>query len=126
MAPEIDGETPGGLAGSGAALWRSITADYELERHEEAVLLQACRTVDVLDRLAAELAGAGSLVTEGRKGDPVAHPAAVEQRQQSLALARLLASLRIPTGDEAERPQRRGAARGPQQWSRRAELKAAT
>lgn len=46
-----------------------------------------------------------------------AHPAAVEARQQRIALARLLAALRLPAGadgDEAQgrRPQRRVGARG--------------
>ena len=50
------------------------------------------------------------------KGDPVANPLLVEQRQQIASLARTLASLRLPTGftedGELIRPQRRGAARG--------------
>jgi len=35
-----------------------------------------------------------------------------ESRQQSLTLARLLASLRLPSGEEEGRPQHRGAVRG--------------
>jgi len=52
------------------------------------------------------------------KGDPAPHPAIVESRQQSIVLTRLLASLRLPVGDDADlagnmrRPQRREAARG--------------
>lgn len=55
------------------------------------------------------------MTTHNVKGDRVAHPAQVEARQQSLTLARLLASLRLPFGEaegEASRPQRRGAVRG--------------
>lgn len=102
---------PKGLAGAGKRLWRAALADYELDVHEEFLLLQACRLVDNLDRLAAE-AAAHDVTVVNVKGDQVTHPALVESRQQSLALARLLASLRLPSGEEAGRPQRRGAARG--------------
>jgi hypothetical protein len=53
---------------------------------------------------------------QNNRGDLIVQPLLVEQRQQSLVLARLLASLRLPSGETAEgdlvRPQRRGAARG--------------
>jgi hypothetical protein len=65
--------------------------------------------VDLLDELEALVRKDGPVVTTPQ--GPRAHPAAVEARQQRLTLARLLASLRIPTEDAA-RPQRRGGARG--------------
>lgn len=104
---------PRGLNAPGRRLWRSILTDYDLEEHETALLVLACRTVDRLDDIAEALVGEPLTVSNFR-GDPVAHPLLNEQRQQSLTLARLLASLRIPFGDnEAEgRPQRRGGARG--------------
>ena len=41
------------------------------------------------------------------------NPALVESRQQAIALARVLAALRMPSGDEdASRPQRRVGVRG--------------
>jgi hypothetical protein len=53
---------------------------------------------------------------ENKRGDMIVQPLLVEQRQQSLVLARLVASLRLPSGETEEgellRPQRRGAARG--------------
>ena len=64
---------------------------------------------------------------EGRSGWPLtvrcwarrrgrrAHPALVEARQQRIALARLLAALRLPAGEEEagdRRPQRRMGVRG--------------
>ncbi|NYJ06591.1 hypothetical protein [Petropleomorpha daqingensis] len=104
---------PKELAARGRALWRSVLTKYELEEHELALLMQACRTADRLDDIAAALVGQ-PLTVDNFRGDPVAHPLLNEQRQQSMTLARLLASLRIPTGDaEADgRPQRRGGARG--------------
>lgn len=102
---------PKGLEHGGKELWRSIAKEYELDVHEQALLLQASRTVDRLDALAEALADA-PLTTTNFKGDEVTNPLLVESRQQSLTLARLLASLRLPSGEEDERPQRRGAARG--------------
>jgi hypothetical protein len=90
----------------------SVTSAYELEEHEIALLVEACRTRDVLDRLAETVAREGELLA-GK-----AHPGLVEARQQRIALARLLAALRLPAGAEgdhqsgARRPQRRAGARG--------------
>jgi hypothetical protein len=101
------------LGENGSRLWSSVLAEYALDVHEEVVLLQACRCADRLDSLAVAAAQSPTVVTT--KGDIAAHPALVESRQQSLTLARLVASLRLPSGDTEEdlvRPQRRGAARG--------------
>lgn len=102
---------PKGLASAGRELWREVQGSYELERHEALLLREACRCADRLDRLAAE-AAAGSVTVTNHRGDQVAHPAMVEARQQAITLSRLLASLRLPSGEESGRPQRRGAARG--------------
>ncbi|MGW3727316.1 hypothetical protein [Streptomyces sp. NPDC000851] len=102
---------PDGLDESGTRLWESVTDGFELDVHEQLLLLQACRTADLLDRLSAE-AARGRLTVRNAKGEEVTNPVITEHRQQSLVLARLLASLRMPSGEEDERPQRRGAARG--------------
>jgi hypothetical protein len=55
------------------------------------------------------------VTTINARGDKVAHPALIEARQQALVLSRLIASLRLPSGDvdeDLKRPQRRGASRG--------------
>ncbi len=85
---------PAGLRAPGRALWRAIVTDYVLSRHELVLLLQACRTVDLLDALEAEVRSEGAIVEspQGRR----ANPAAVEARQQRIVLARLLTALRIP------------------------------
>lgn len=100
---------------AGRRLWSSVADEYDLDEHETAMLLEACRTVDVLNDLEAAVRRDGPLVSspQGVK----AHPAAVEARQQRIALARLLAVLRLPTGEGADakqgaRPQRRVGARG--------------
>ena len=104
---------PVGLGTAGKRLWRAVQEDYELDVHEALLLREACRTVDVLDRLHAEAAGS-PVTVENFRGDMVAHPAITEARQQALVFTRLVASLRLPSGDEGDmvRPQRRGAPRG--------------
>jgi len=104
---------PPGAKTAGKRLWRDVLVKYELEEHEMALLREAVRTVDLLDDLAAvvELDGA---ILSGPTGTKV-HPALVEARQLKIALARLLAALRLPAGEEGEaqrRPQRRVGARG--------------
>jgi hypothetical protein len=109
--------TPEGLRAPGKRLWASIVDVFDLDEHELAMLVEACRTVDVLDLLDARVRSEGPTVT-GPQGVK-ANPALVEARQQRIALARLLAVLRLPAGEEdvdeksgARRPQRRVGARG--------------
>src|SRR5664279_4290639 len=105
---------PTGLGTAGKRLWRAVLEPYELDEHELLLLREACRTVDVLDRLHEE-AAAAPVTVENFRGDQVAHPAMTEARQQRITLTRLLASLRLPAGEDDAtmvRPQRRGAARG--------------
>lgn len=106
---------PRNLARNGRRLWRSVVSEYDLCEHELALLAAACRTVDRLEDVATALESS-ELTTRNARGDTVAHPLLVEQRQQGIALARLLASLRLPSGENEDhvlqRPQHRGAARG--------------
>jgi hypothetical protein len=107
--------TPAGLQAPGKRLWKSIVDEFELDEHELSVLVETVRTVDVLDLLDARIRRDGPVVCSPQ-GDK-ANPALIEARQQRIALARLLAVLRLPVGDEAEqtagaRPQRRAGVRG--------------
>ena len=98
---------PPGLKAAGKRLWSSVAGPFELEEHEAALLLEAARTVDLLDELEAALKRDGAVIA-GREGKK-AHPAAVEARQQRIALARLLAALRLPEDAEgSKRPGWRG------------------
>lgn len=99
----------------GESLRAAVLADYELAEHELALLTEAVRTVDLLAELHRVADEEGSMVSspQGRR----VHPALVEARQQRIALARLLAALRLPGGEEGDeqsgaRPQRRVGARG--------------
>lgn len=101
---------PVGVRAPGRRLWVSVVDVYVLEEFELALLREAVRTVDLLDRLDARVRDEGPLVSSPQ-GDR-AHPAAVEARQQRIALARLLAALRLPAGEGEQRPQRRVGVRG--------------
>ena len=100
---------PVGTGLAGRKLWKSVTDEYQLEQHEIQLLTEAVRTVDLLDTLEGIVKAEGAVVDspQGVK----AHPAAVEARQQRVTLARLLAALRLPAGEEEpgadRRPQRR-------------------
>lgn len=106
-------KAPTGAGGPARRLWSSIVDAFELDEHELVLLVEAARTVDVLAELDAAVRRDGALIDtpHGRR----AHPAAVEARQQRIALARILAALRLPSGEEHGdgRPQRRVGVRGP-------------
>lgn len=106
---------PTGLGAEAKALWASVVDVFDLEEHERTLLVQAVRTVDLIEKLDDEVRRDGPVIEspQGRK----AHPAATEARQQRIALARLLAALRLPAGEDGDqqagaRPQRRAGARG--------------
>jgi hypothetical protein len=104
---------PTGTGTAGAKLWRAVLDEYELEEHELLLLREAVRTVDTLDALESRVAEDGPLL--GSSQGERAHPALVEARQQRIALARLLAALRLSAGEEGagdRRPQRRMGVRG--------------
>ena len=105
-----DTETPDGLKWSGRRLWESVVTDFELSVHELNLLLQACRTVDVLDILQAHVDCDGP-VLDSPTGVRT-HPAVVEIRQQRIALARLLAALGLPTGVDDDKKAQRRSVRG--------------
>lgn len=100
--PEIP-RTPAGLRRRGRTLWRAVQLRFELAEAESALLLEACRTVDDIETLAAEV-GKAPAVTLGSRGQEVVHPLRAELRSQRLLLARLLAQLDVPQVDPFGRP----------------------
>ena len=94
----------------GRRLWSATLESFELAEHEQVILHEACRTVDLLNALQALIDKGGPLLPWGDGSR--AHPAAVEARQHRIALARLIASLGIPVDDAERLGQRRGGARG--------------
>ena len=104
--------TPAGLKAAGKRLWSSVTDEFDLPEHEAALLLEACRTKDLLNDLDLTIRREG-LIVQSEQG-PKVHPAVIEARQQKTSLNQLSASLRLPSDEGEEgvaRPQRRGGAR---------------
>jgi hypothetical protein len=97
----------------------SVVAQFVLTEPELALLAEAGRIKDRLDRAYARLEAEGDYITTERGGYR-AHPALVEARQQAMALGRILAALRAEEPDDGVylphgpvRQQRRGGFRQP-------------
>lgn len=87
---------PRGLGTPGRRLWDAVTGEYELDTPELALLEEACRIRDFIADLRQKVAETGAVI-DSRQG-PRMHPAAVEARQQTLALAKVIGSLGLPKG----------------------------
>ncbi|ORB32024.1 hypothetical protein [Mycolicibacterium parafortuitum] len=85
---------PAGLQAAGKRLWRSITAEFDLESDPDKaeILAQACRVVDQIAEL-DEAAAEAPLTVKGSMGQPVISPFIAEARAQRALLAQLLARL---------------------------------
>ena len=99
-------KSPTGLTTAGKKLWTAVTDDFELAEHELAQLEEACRIRDTIVALRKQVATDGTMLASSQ-GSRL-HPAIVEIRQQQLALARLLATLRVPGLEEDDLPGSRG------------------
>lgn len=114
---------PTKLGAEGRRLWQAIVSAYDLRPDEVRILADACREVDVVERLEAGLRDS-PLMVEGSQGQLVASPLVSEVRQHRAVLANLLKALKLPdTNDLAQRraalesEQARAAARA--RWDRR-------
>lgn len=96
-------------SGRGRALWRAVTDALELDVRDRGLLHEAARTLDLLDELDELQRTNGPLTPDGRTA-----PYVVEARQQRIALARIIAALRLPDdiANPAKRPQKRTGVRG--------------
>ena len=92
---------PTKLGAKSRRLWRWATSTYELRGDELRLLEDACREVDLIERLEKELAR-GDLVVAGSMGQPVTNPLLQELRQHRLVLRSLLGALHLP--DEESTP----------------------
>lgn len=101
---------PAGLQEAGLELWREVTGQYGLRTDERHALQQACRTLDLIVRMEAEIAVAPLTVT-GSQQQEVAHPLTTEVRQQRALFLRQMSALHLPDEDEdAGAPGRRSEA----------------
>lgn len=86
---------PAKLGAKARRVWEELTADYEFRADELRVLEDACREIDLIERLEREQRDA-PLVVEGSQGQPVASPLVQELRQHRAVLSRLFAALKLP------------------------------
>ncbi|MGI8537715.1 MAG: hypothetical protein ACR2K2_14820 [Mycobacteriales bacterium] len=86
---------PNGLKAPGRSFWGAIVGAFELRADELRLLEAACRTLDDLTRLEAELAGSDLMVT-GAAGQVRASPLVGEIRSHRDLLRKLTAQLRLP------------------------------
>ena len=100
---------PQSLSAAGRRLWRGVVGAYELSPAEMELLRQACRTVDLLDRLDVELLDEPLTVT-GSTGQPRANPLLASSAEQRRTLAGLMRDLALPMPDEVEGRRRSPAA----------------
>ena len=89
---------PRHLGDRGRAFWKEIAGRFTLRPDEERILEDACREIDIIDRLEEELRDA-DLTVRGSMGQTVASPLLQELRQHRMVLSRLLTSLKLPDTD---------------------------
>lgn len=101
---------PQTLGAAGRALWRAVLDGYDLDAGELRILELACEARD--DAASARLAiVADGVVSHGRYGQPIAHPAVQMARQAEASVSRLLGQLNVI--DPIIRPVRRSSTPGP-------------
>ena len=101
MAENMDvPAVPDGIGGRGSAFWISVQGEMEFDRRETDLLIEVCRTLDMIDSLSAAVAIDGIMLT-GSQGQQVLNSAVGELRQQQAAYARLVAQLNLEGADES-------------------------
>jgi hypothetical protein len=108
----VSDTAPALLNDGGNRLWASLLSQDASLAEElnpaRMVAVEACRAKDRCDELDVICRESDVMIDNG-KGQPVAHPAWVEARQQANILKQLLAALRLPDEATGKRPQHRGA-----------------
>lgn len=113
---------PTRLGAKAKRVWNEISSEYELRADELRVLEDACREIDIVERLELEFRTAKTMVL-GSQGQLVASPLLQELRQHRTTLARLLGQLKLPDGEEgagsaAKSRSEAGRAMANARWSR--------
>jgi hypothetical protein len=95
-----DVRPPTGLKAPGRRLWTAVAGLYVLTPAEVAMLGEACRTADELDRLERAVRALPDLVTTGSAGQLKPHPLLAEVRAHRTLLERLTTALNLPDDDQ--------------------------
>ena len=93
-------KAPTGLRAAGKRLWAAVAESFVLNPGELAMLEQACRTADELDRLERAVRALPDLVTTGSTGQLKPHPLLEDVRRHRLLLERLTSALNLPDDTE--------------------------
>lgn len=90
-------KAPANLGAKAKRLWSDITGTYQLRPDELRILEDACREVDLIERMEALTADEDfEMIAEGSMRQPVANPIIQELRQHRSVLQRLLVGLKLP------------------------------
>jgi hypothetical protein len=92
VAPKVI--VPLELRQRGSALWTELQTKYEFDPHEVELLLETCRTLDVIEALSESIETEGVMLT-GSQGQVVLNGAIAERRQQQASFARLVGQLNL-------------------------------
>ena len=93
---------PVALGSFGRALWRDVLEAFELhDPHHRAILAEACRVRDEIERTVETIAAEGEYVAD-RFQQRRAHPAVAVLRDQRALLAKLLRELGLDGAAAAE------------------------
>lgn len=86
---------PDGLGERALRLWAGVTTAYDLRVDDVIVLEDACREIDLIDRLEDDMPTSGFTV-KGGYGSTLINPVIPELRQHRALLAKLLGQLKLP------------------------------
>jgi hypothetical protein len=101
---------PARLGRAGRELWDGVMTVYQLSPAEAAILARACRALDRLTRMDAELAESDSLIVTGSTGQPKVNPLLAAADSTERVVDVLLRALSLPMPDEQDGKRRSPAA----------------
>lgn len=91
-------KTPSNMGPKSKAFWTAITSEYELRADELRILEDACREIDLIEKMEKEMR-TQPLTVQGSMGQIVAHPLTQELRQHRAIFKTLIAALKFEDGD---------------------------
>lgn len=92
---------PDGIGERGAAFWMSVQEQMEFDARETDLLVEVCRSLDMIDRLSSSIAVDGVMI-QGSQGQKVLNSAVAELRQQQASYARLVLQLNLDGAEKGE------------------------